>query len=58
MTQYKAWFIIEKTYKKNIEADSLEEAEVVANDNWDIGKGEKEYKHYETDYRVQVDDDF
>jgi hypothetical protein len=57
MTQYRAWFIMEKTYHDYIEADSWEEAEDIANDNWDTGKGENEYKHYETDYRVQVDDD-
>ncbi|MDB4342156.1 hypothetical protein N9998_00260 [Nitrosopumilus sp.] len=57
MTQYKAWFIIEKTYENNIEADSLEDAETIANDSWDINKWKKENKSFEKDYRLVVQED-
>lgn len=57
MTQYRAWFIIEKTYEDNIEADSLEDAETIANDSWDIHKWKKENKSFEKDYRVVVQED-
>lgn len=57
MTQYKAWFIIEKTYENNIEADSLEDAEIIANDSWDINKWKKENKSFEKDYRLVVQED-
>ena len=57
MTQYKTWFIIEKTYENNIEADSLEDAEIIANDSWDINKWKKENKSFEKDYRLVVQED-
>ena len=57
MTQYKAWFIIEKTYENNIEADSLEDEEIIANDSWDINKWKKENKSFEKDYRLVVQED-
>lgn len=57
MTQYKAWFIIEKTYEDNIEADSLEDAERIANDSWNINKWKKENKSFEKDYRLVVEED-
>jgi hypothetical protein len=48
---------MEKTYHDYIEADSLEDAETIANDSWDIHKWKKENKSFEKDYRLVVQED-